>query len=143
MFKLRRPSRHRLFLSSGALVLAALSTCVAVGRGVDSESGTCLRIDHVGESPGLWSGLLATEQWVDATIIRTSQKHLRIGQRVQFGVYIVKGSNLVDKSKAQLNPALIHPGARIRVSPRCQALAERGAIYGPDCLEVGCRTSKR
>ena len=135
MFKQSRPFKRRLF-HSWALAFVVVLSCVDLASARSAGGANCLRIDHVNDSPGVWTGIIATEQWLDASVIQTSQKDLRVGQHVHFGIYLVEGNKLMDKSKPQLNPTVIHAGVRITI--RCQALKEDGSIYDPKCVEKGC-----
>jgi hypothetical protein len=138
MSKQRPPFRPPPSRSLALAFLVGLS-CVTLPRAGSARDRTCLRIDHVGDTPGLWTGVIATEQWLDATVIKTTQKDLRVGQHVRFGIYLVKGNKLMDKSKPRLRPAVIHAGVRITLL--CQAVKGDGAIYDPKCIQTGCRSS--
>ena len=141
MFRFGR-LRTRLLSHSRMAALIFLSIGFAFGGTGSPSSTTCLRIDSVGEPPGIWSGQFATEQWLEATVIKTSQKDLEVGQHVRFGIYVVHGDRLMDKSNPRLNPALIHPGTRVTISGQCVPLKKDGVTYDPHCVRVGCTISK-
>jgi hypothetical protein len=140
MFRYRRLFRCRV-RHSCTVAVAFLSISAGLGRGVSPNGGTCLRIEHVGNPPGVWSGVFASKQWLEATVLKTSQKDLRLGQHVRFGIYILSGNKLMDKSEPGLNPAMIHPGTRITISPHCAPLRKDGVVYDPQCIALGCPRS--
>lgn len=134
---------RRLIFRSSLLLLVICLVAVASDRRGRVGIQTCLRIENPGEGPGVWSGQLAFEQWIEGTVLRSTQKDLKTGQKIKFGVYVWKGSKLADESKPQLNPKLIHVGAEIGISSSCGPLRSDGSSkYDPSCIRISCGNAK-
>jgi hypothetical protein len=101
----------------------------------------CVRVDKVGESPGFWSGIVASTQWLDATVIASSSKGYKVGDKISFGLYVVQGDKFADRQTPRLNPKIIFAGAILTLGTKdgCRADGSTGWVYS--CVKIGC--SKR
>jgi hypothetical protein len=101
----------------------------------------CVRVDKVGESPGFWSGIVASTQWLDATVIASSSKGYKVGDKISFGLYVVQGDKFADRQTPRLNPNIIFAGAILTLGTKdgCRADGSTGWVYS--CVKIGC--SKR
>jgi hypothetical protein len=101
----------------------------------------CVKLDKVGESPGFWSGIVASTQWLDATVIASSSKGYKVGDKISFGIYVVKGNRFADSQTPRLNPKIIFAGAVLTLGTKdgCRVEGHTDWIYS--CVKIGC--SKR
>jgi len=111
---------------------------VSVFAQIRNREEICVRIDKVGEAPGEWSGILAATQWLDATVIASSSKDHKVGDKIYFGLNVVQGDEFADSQTPRLNPKIIHAGAVFTIDTKasCRAEGYKGWVYG--CIKKGC-----
>jgi hypothetical protein len=95
-------------------------------------------VDKVGESPGFWSGVIASTQWIDATVLVSSSKDYKVGEKILFGIDVVEGGKFADGQTPRLNPKIIHEGASLTLDTKasCRAEGSKGWIFA--CVRRGC-----
>jgi hypothetical protein len=121
------------FCLSFLLVLA-----VPVVLEAQSQEDVCIKIDKVGEAPGMWSGLLAATQWLDATVVFSPSEDFKVGDKISFGLNVVQGDKLADGQTPRLSPKIFYAGAILTVGARanCRADVSNGCIY--TSVRKGC-----
>ena len=117
----------------------ALSFAMPIHGQSSNRGELCVRIDKVGESPGSWSGILASTQWLDATVITSSNGTNRVGDKLTFGLYVVEGDKFADRQTPRLNPKVIFNGALLTLQTKdsCRFEGHIGWVYA--CVKSGCR----
>lgn len=111
----------------------------SVSAQTDGRDEICVRVDKVGKAPGIWSGIVAATQSLDATVIASSTKEHKVGDRISFALYVVQGDAFSDRQTPQLNPKLIFVGARVTLGTgqSCRVAGSKEWIY--TCIKRGCR----
>jgi hypothetical protein len=106
-----------------------------------SPGEVCIRIDKVGDSPGFWSGILASTQWLDATVLASTSKAYRAGDQMTFGLDVVQDDKFANRQTPRLNPKLIFNGAMLTLQMKesCRFDGHIGWIYA--CVQEGCKKS--
>jgi hypothetical protein len=109
---------------------------------VQRRETICIRIDKVGEAPGFWSGIVAATQWIDATVVASSSKDHKVGDKITFGLYVVQGDKFADRQTPRLNPKLIYAGATLTPDTKasCRTDGSKGWVY--TCIKMGCSHAK-
>jgi len=72
--------REALMRARYGLAVMLLLTMPVLAQ-VKNKEEICVKIDKVGEAPGVWSGLIASTQWLDATVIASSSKDYKVGDK--------------------------------------------------------------
>ncbi len=118
-------------------VVVLLLTVPALAR-TQNQGKICVKVDKVGKAPGVWSGILASTQWLDAKIIASSSKEYKVGDNLSFGMYVVHGDRFADRQSPRLNPKIIYPGAILTIVTRtsCRTNGRAGWVY--TCIQKGC-----
>jgi hypothetical protein len=119
--------------------IAVLLLTLPVLAQVHSREEICIRIDKVGDAPGVWSGVIASTQWLDATIIASSSKGYKVGDKISFALYVVQGDKFADRQKPQLNPKIIFAGATLTLGTKESCRVDGGKGWGYTCVTKGCR----
>src|SRR4051794_420094 len=81
---------------TGFYLSIVLLLAIPVVAEAQNREDICVKIDKVGEAPGMWSGILAATQWLDATVIFSPNKDYKIGDKLSFGMYVVQGDKFAD-----------------------------------------------
>jgi hypothetical protein len=118
-------------------IVVVLLLTMSVFAQARNREEICVRIDKVGEAPGEWSGILAATQWLDATVIASTSKDHKVGDKISFGLNVVQGDEFADSQRPRLNPKIIHAGAVLKIDTEasCRAEGYKGWVYG--CIKKG------
>ena len=137
-------NRSRSVLKMVSYILAILLLFIMpVLAQTQNQDRVCVRVDKVGKAPGFWSGIIASTQWVDATIIASSNKGYKVGDTISFGLYLIKGNEFADTHSPRLNPNIIYAGATLTIDTKasCRADGSKGWVYA--CIKKGCSRNFR
>lgn len=128
--------REALMRARYGLAVMLLLTMPVLAQ-VKNKEEICVKIDKVGEAPGVWSGLIASTQWLDATVIASSSKDYKVGDKISFGLYVVQGDKFADSQTPRLNPKVIFAGAILTLGTQesCRADGSKGWIF--TCVKKG------
>lgn len=123
-------------------VVVLLLTMPALAR-TQNQGKICVKIDKVGKAPGVWSGILASTQWLDARIIASSSKEYKVGDSLYFGMYVVQGDKFADSDSPRLSPKIIFSGAILTIgtAASCRTNGHAGWVY--TCIKKGCNRTAR
>jgi hypothetical protein len=119
------------------LAILLLVTIPALAQ-IHNRDEICVKVDKVGESPGFWSGIVASTQWLDATVIASSSKGYKAGDKISFGIYVVYGGKLADSQTPQLNPKIIFAGAVLTLGTKDGCRVEGHTDWVYSCVKIGC-----
>jgi hypothetical protein len=132
--------REVLKLARYCLAVLLLLTIPALAQ-IHNRNEICVKVDKVGESPGFWSGIVASTQLLDATVIASSSKGYKIGDKISFGIYVVHGDRFADSQTPRLNPRIIFAGAVLTLGTKDGCRVEGHTDWVYSCVKIGC--SKR
>ena len=110
------------------------------------------KVIHVYDSPGVWTGLVETDQPIDAVVIRTSSGGFKVGQQLTLGIPVVYSNKLFDHNTVSLSPShfaagklfLVHDRGGCFFPPHLLYLSDHGVekrseangfTLDPSCIE--------
>jgi hypothetical protein len=100
----------------------------------------CVRIDKVGAAPGVWSGILLSTQWLNATVVVSTSREYKVGDKLSFGMNVVQRDKFADAHTPRLNPKIIHAGAVLTLDTKASCRADGSTGWVATCIKKGCST---
>ena len=128
---------------AGDFLAVVLLLTVPVLAQTQNQKKICVKVDKVGNAPGVWSGIIASTQWLDTKVITSPSKEYKVGDNLSFGMYVVQGDKFADNQLPRLNPKIIYPGAILTIDTKasCRANGRAGWVY--TCVKKGCNRNAR
>jgi hypothetical protein len=124
------------------LTMVLLLTVPLLAQNQNPEK-ICVKVDKVGKAPGIWSGIIPSTQWLDATVIGSSSNAYKVGDNLSFGLYVVHGDKFADSESPRLDSKIIYPGATLTVDTKASCRVNDGNGWISTCTRKGCSRNFR
>ena len=112
------------------LVLLPLASQTQLSTDPPPVPTIVLRVLHIYDSPGMWSGVAEFDQPIDVEALQTNSGGFKTGQSFTLGIPIVFPSVLFDHKTVELSPKYIPVGRSFRVHDR------GGCFFPPHSLPL-------